>query len=248
MLKNRVRAVLAEGRPALGITTSLGSATAAGLLADAGFDFVLVDNQHGDWDDGSSLAAFRSILQSGAAPVARVRQNDYYAIGRLLDRGALGLAVPMVNTAADARAAADAFRYPPEGTRSAARILMMPTYGMDYDQWANSELFLAVQIETAEAVANAEEIMAVPGVDACWIGPNDLARSMRTAQKTPEHVAAIMSVLEACRKTGKVPGIHTMNMDDAALWIERGFRFVTAGADAGLLTDGGKATLRRLGR
>ena len=143
----------------------------------AGFDFVLVDNQHGDWDDATTLAAFRAISLGNATPVARVRQNDFYAIGRLLDRGALGIVVPMVNSADEARAAAFAMRYPPYGGRSYAGSLAVH-YGPDYDTWADREVFLAVQIETAQAAEHAEEIMAVEGVDGCWIGPMDLARSL----------------------------------------------------------------------
>src|SRR5207302_9342148 len=133
-------------------------------------------------------------------------QNDFYAIGRLLDRGALGIIVPMVNSVEEARAAARAVRYPPRGGRSWGPLL--PGYDVpEYGNWINDEVFLAVQIESAQAVDCAEEIMAVDGVDGCWIGPADLARSMGVDQNTPAHEAAIMRVLDACRKTGKIPGL-----------------------------------------
>ncbi len=250
-MKNIAMQRMLAGEPALGIIAGLGSPGAAGLLAGAGFDFVQVDNQHGDWDDGLSLAAFRSICLAGCVPMARVRQNDFYAIGRLLDRGAMGIAVPMVESAEEAAAAARAVRYPPAGRRSAADVLMSH-YGADYDRWINGEVFLAVQIEAAWAATRAEEILAVEGVDGCWIGPNDLARSMGVDLNSPadaaQHEAAIMSVLQACRKTGKIPGIHTRNLADACRWLERGFLFVTAGSDAGLLKDGARELLRGLGR
>jgi 4-hydroxy-2-oxoheptanedioate aldolase len=250
-MRNTAKERMLAGKPAVGVLAGLGSPAAAGLLAGAGFDFVQVDNQHGDWDDASSLAAFRSICLAGCVPMARVRQNDFYAIGRLLDRGALGISVPMVESPEEAGAAARAVRYPPAGRRSAANVLM-GHYGADYDQWINGEVFLAVQIEAAGAATRAEEILAVEGVDGCWIGPNDLARSMGVNLKSPagaaEHEAAIMGVLQACRATGKIPGIHTRNLADACRWLERGFLFVTAGTDGGLLGDGAMELLRGLGR
>ena len=145
---NAIKQKLLAGEPALGIVLGMGSPTVAGIAARSGFDFVLVDNQHGDWDDTTTLAAFRAISLGNAIPVARVRQNDFYAIGRLLDRGALGIVVPMVNSPDEARAAAFAMRYPPHGGRSFAGSLAVH-YGPDYDTWADRELFLAVQIETA---------------------------------------------------------------------------------------------------
>ena len=114
---NTMKQKLLSGQPALGIVLGLGSPTAAGIAARCGFDFVLVDNQHGDWDDTTTLAAFRAISLGSTTPVARVRQNDFYAIGRLLDRGALGIVVPMVNSADEA---------PRRGLRHALPALRRP--------------------------------------------------------------------------------------------------------------------------
>ena len=242
---NTMKQKLLSGQPALGIVLGLGSPTAAGIAARCGFDFVLVDNQHGDWDDTTTLAAFRAISLGNATPVARVRQNDFYAIGRLLDRGALGIVVPMVNSAEEARAAAFAMRYPPRGGRSFAGSLAVH-YGPDYDTWADNEVFLSVQIETAQAAERAEEIMAVAGVDGCWIGPMDLARSLGVAPGAQIHQDAILRVLDACRKTGKIPGIYTPNAVAAQRRIAEGFRFVTAADDGGLIADGAQEVLRQV--
>ena len=235
------------GQPTLGIVLGMGSPTVAGMVARSGFDFVLVDNQHGDWDDATTLAAFRNISLGSAVPMARVRQNDFYAIGRLLDRGALGIIVPMVNSADEARAAAFAMRYPPYGGRSFAGCLAVH-YGPDYDTWADREVFLAVQIETAQAAEYAEEILAVAGVDGCWIGPADLARSLGVAMGAPAHQAAILRVLEACRHTGKIPGIYTPDATTARHRIEQGFQFVTVADDGGLIMAGAQEVLRQLER
>ena len=244
---NTMKQKLLAGQPALGIVLGMGSPTVAGIATRCGFDFVLVDNQHGDWDDATTLAAFRAIALGSATPVARVRQNDFYAIGRLLDRGALGIVVPMVNSADEARAAAFAMRYPPRGGRSFAASLAVH-YGADYDTWADNETFLAVQIETAQAAEHAEEIMAVAGVDGCWIGPMDLARSMHVGVGTQAHQEAILRVLDACHTTGKIPGIYTPSAATARARVELGFRFVTAADDGALIADGAQEVLRQLAR
>jgi len=242
---NTMKQKLSDGGTALGIVLGMGSPTVAGIAARCGFDFVLVDCQHGDWDDARTLAAFRAISLGNAVPVARVQQNDFYAIGRLLDRGALGIVVPMVNSAEEARAAAFAMRYPPRGGRSYAGCLAVH-YGLDYDTWADEAVYLGVQIETAQAAERAEEIMAVEGVDGCWIGPMDLARSLGVAVGSPAHQDAILRVVAACRKTGKVPGIYTPNATVARARIEQGFRFITAADDGGLVAEGAQEVLRQL--
>lgn len=247
MIVNTVKQRMLDGQPGIGASVGLGAPTAAGLLARAGFDFVLVDYQHGEWDDAAALAAFRSISLQGAVPMARVRQNDFYTIGRVLDRGALGIVVPMVNSVAEAQAAARAVRYPPQGGRSFGGSLALH-YGTDFDTWMNREIFLAIQIESAQAVEHADEILSVEGVDGCWVGPNDLARSLGIAQNTPTHTEAILSVIEACRRTNKIPGISAADAADAQRWIAHGCLFVTAGGDGAMVASGGHETLRYLGR
>ncbi len=245
---NTAKRRMLEGKPAIGTSVGLGSPLAAEILSLAGFDFVLVDNQHGSWEDDSTMLAFKSICLGPAVPMARVQRNDFYAIGRLLDRGALGIVVPMVHSVEEAQAAAFAARYPPQGGRSWGPF-GAGYYGPDYGDRIDEEVFLAVQIESARAVNCAEEILAVDGVDGCWIGPNDLARSMGVDLSTSEgreaHEAAILRVLEACRKTHKIPGIAAG--EDAQRWIEREFLFVTAGADAGFVFNGAREALRKLG-
>jgi 4-hydroxy-2-oxoheptanedioate aldolase len=247
MKVNAVKQRLAAGQPVVGINAALGSPEAAGFLARAGFDLILVDNQHGNWDDTTSLQAFQRITLEGSTPFTRVRKNDFYAIGRMLDRGALGVVVPFVNSVADAQAAAFAMRYPPRGGRSYG-FTLAEYHGAGYGDWIDDQVYLGVQIESAEAVSRAEDILAVKGVDGCWIGPTDLAASLGTQRGTEAHAAAILSVLAACRKAGKVPGIHTYGVADAQRWLDAGFRFVTVAAEIGLLLDGSKQALRALGR
>ncbi len=244
---NTAKQHLLAGQPALGILASTGSAVAAGYLARAGFDFVVVDNQHGNWDDTTTIHAFHAIAAESSLPYTRVRKNDFYAIGRMLDRGALGVIVPFVNTVEEAQAAAFAMRFPPRGGRSYG-FTLAEYHGTGYGEWIDEQVYLAVQIESAQAVARAEDILAVEGVDGCWIGPVDLAASLGVQRGSEQHTAAILSVVEACRKVGKIPGIHTYDAIESQRWLDAGFRFVTVGAEPILLLDGGRQALRMLGR
>jgi 4-hydroxy-2-oxoheptanedioate aldolase len=184
------------------------------------------------------MHAFRGICIGGATPFTRVSMNDSFVIGRALDRGALGILVPMVNSPEEARAAAQAVRYPPKGSRSFGPFAC-EMYGPDYADKADDEVYLGIQLESIEAIDRAEEIMAIEGIDGCWIGPNDLAMSMGIDPKTAGGKAnleeAIMNVFEACKKTGKVPGIAG-NPTSAVSWLNKGFRFVTISGEAALLS------------
>ena len=245
---NTVKRLLSAGRPAIGVCNGLGSPMVAEAYSKFGFDFVLLDHQHGLWDDNTAWLAYQAISRGPAMPMARVNWNDFAAIGRLLDRGALGLIVPMVESAEAARAAANAMRYPPRGSRSFGPALTQ-YHGADYATWIDDEVLLMVQLESAKAVERAEEILAVEGVDGCWVGPMDLARTMGIDLKTTEAVAAhdqaLGRVLEACRKTGKFPGIFGGSVAATRRRLEQGFLFVTVD-DWAVIGTGAHEVLRQL--
>jgi 4-hydroxy-2-oxoheptanedioate aldolase len=246
---NKTKAKLLAGEAAFGYELGFGSPLVAEALAGCGIDYLQIDNQHGDWGPDSTIAALMAIEGGGATPMARVARNDYTLIGRLLDIGALGIVVPMVHTPEEARAAADACRFPPLGQRSSG-------WGRagrsdpDYWDWIDEQVFLAVQIESATAVENAEAILATPGVDGCWLGPSDLAFSMgihpRDMADNEAHQRAIERVLEACRNTGTIPGFAAGSAEDALRRAEQGFRFLTCGGDHTLLMNGARASVALL--
>lgn len=250
MRVNTAKRQMLEGKPAIGVRVGLGSPLIAEIFSSLGFDFVQVDNQHGAWDQNSTMSAFRSICLGSAVPMARVQQNDFYAIGSLLDRGALGIVVPMVETVEQARAAAFAVRYPPLGGRSYGPF-GASFCGSDYESCIDEEVFLAVQIESKMAVDHVEKIMAVEGIDGCWIGPVDLAKSMgvdlNTRKEKEAHESAILKVLAACRKTNKIPGIKA-DRETAQLRIEQGFLFVVVGDDQEFVINGARKILQKFGQ
>ena len=251
MAVNKVKEMMLEGKPAIGAEVGLGSTLSAELLSPLGFDYIVVDNQHGAWSDENTFHAFRGIGLGRAVPMARVRQNDYGAIGRLLDQGALGVIVPMVNTVEQAKSAALAVRYPPRGGRSGGQF-GVGFHGPDYMKWIDDEVFLAIQFETPQAVEQAEQMLAVDGVDGCWVGPHDLALNMginmNNAEGKQAHTAAIQHVLDACKRTGKIPGISTGSVADAQPWLDRGCLFVTIGEDTGWMLDGARHALETVVR
>lgn len=249
MIINTAKQTMLQGKPAFGFGLGLGSPEVAEVLSDSGADFLLLDRQHGSWGDDSTIAALRAMRGGSAIPMARVLHNDYALIGRLLDEGMMGIVVPMVNTAADAKAVADACHFPPHGERSwgwgRAR-----SYGPEYPSWIEEQLFVAIQIETAEAVENAEAIMATPGIDGCWLGPSDLSFSLgfhpSEMDDRDEHARALEKVVQACRNTGKIPGVAGRSVQDAVNRAAIGFQFITAGGDAGFVLGGAAATLQTL--
>jgi 4-hydroxy-2-oxoheptanedioate aldolase len=183
-------------------------------------------------------------------PIARVAKNEYFLIGKLLDQGALGIVIPMVDSLEQAKQAADACRLPPRGTRSwgwgRARVL-----GDDYPDQINDQVFVAVQLESIRAVENAEAIMSTPGIDGCWAGPADLALSMgidpRRAHADDRHAKALDQILAACHNAGKLAGLACGSPEDARRRGDQGWRFLTAGGDAGFMLAGAQAALQVLG-
>ncbi len=182
-------------------------------------------------------------------PFARVEYNSFTLIGQLLDAGVLGIIIAMVDTVDQAQAVAKACRYPPVAERSFGwgRAL---TYGHDYADWINDQLFVAVQIESAMAVENAEAIMAVPGIDGCMVGPQDLALSLgfhpREIPKRDEHTRAMEHVVQACHNTGKIPGIDIGAPDSAVKRVGQGFRFIPMGSDVRFLNSAATAGLHQV--
>jgi 4-hydroxy-2-oxoheptanedioate aldolase len=245
---NAAKRRMREGKPAIGGVCFAGSPLIAQRVALAGCDFVLIDNQHGVWDKDRCMAALHGAWLGNAIPMARVEQNDFYAIGSLLDQGALGIVVPMVNTRQDAEAATFATYYPPKGGRSLG-AMGAAFYGLSDPQLVNEEIFLAVQIETALGVENAEEILSVDGIDGCWIGPADLARSLGVDLSTPQgrklHEENIHKVLAACRTTEKIAGIAELSPDPQRR-IDEGFRFITVVYDLSLIQDQTRRVLEGL--
>lgn len=250
MIANKTKDLLLNGKPAIGGEASSGSPWNAGELARAGYDWVMVDTQHGLWDLADIRTAVMAIAQTGATPMTRVQKNDFGLINRMLDDGMLGIVVPMVNTEEEAQAAAYATRYPPLGGRSNGPTFLASLHSDSYFEEANHSVLLAVQIESVQAVENADKIMGTAGVDGCWIGPSDLALSMGLTFPDigthPRHNEAVAHVLDVCNRLGKTPGYACDSLETARRRLAEGFKFITVGEDSQFVRDGAAATLQAL--
>ena len=235
---NRIRQARAEGRPSFGAWSVLPGSLPAELMGRAGFDWVIIDTQHGGVAPGDLVPMIQALELGGTTPVVRVPWTDPPTIMRVLDFGARGVIVPMVNTAGEAQAAAAAMRYPPQGIRSFGPT--RAAYGSPAD--ANEDVVLLVMIETSEALENVDEIAATPGVDGLFIGPVDLGLSMGLALdwtgSSPQILDAVDRVVAACARTGRFAGTVSSSPDHARELLRRGVSFVTLGADVGYLIAG----------
>lgn len=242
---NPVTDKLRSGQPAVGTWLTLCSPVAAESIAHIGWDWLVVDAEHSPVGFETMVNCFRAAQLGGAAPMARVPWNDTIWIQRTLDAGALGLVVPMVNTAADARTVVSNMKYATRGQRSFGGSRVAPYIDGDYRTWADEHLAVIVMIETAQAVENVEEIMAVDGVVGCFIGPNDLALSMGLTAKDmgpgTAHEAAMLEVLAACKKTGKAAGKHCFSAAEIGLRISQGFQFLALMSDGALMAQAARA-------
>jgi 4-hydroxy-2-oxoheptanedioate aldolase len=231
---NGLRGIWADGRTALGAWISLREPLLAEQAAIAGYDYVCIDTQHGQPDVSDVPVLLSAMGRGSAVPLVRVPKNDHAVIGRVLDAGALGVIVPMINTADDARRAVAACRYAPLGERSFGPQLARVRHGLDYFSVANEAIVCLPMIETVEGVEAIEDIVRVDGVDAVYVGPADLSVTLGlppSMTNTDEvFVRAIDRVLTACRAHGVVVGIH-VGAAQAGAQQAAGFRMLTVAGD-----------------
>lgn len=254
MRPNSVKRALKACRPSVGTWLSLGSVTAARFMARSGFDWLTIDTEHSLVNIETTTHMLASIADAGCMALARVPSNRHDHIKRVLDNGAHGVVVPMVNTKAEAEAAVSAMLYPPAGTRSvggAVHALNFDCSAGDYFAKANEELLVVLQCEHIQAVRDAESIFAVPGIDAIFVGPNDLAASMRSTDgKPPAPNAtkeALQHVLSTCKKCKVAAGIHCGSAEEARMRIDEGWQFIAIASELKMMLDGTSNVLAGLG-
>jgi 2-dehydro-3-deoxyglucarate aldolase len=229
---------LRAGRLLIGCWVALTSPITAEVIGLAGFDWLLLDGEHAPNDVTTLVPQLMALKDSASAPVVRPPSNDAVIITRLLDAGFHNFLIPRVDPADDARRAVAATRYPPEGIRGVSVSMRGNRYGTvsDYQRRANDEIVVAVQIESPTAVSNVDAICAVPGVDAVFIGPSDLAASLGRLGD-PSHAevqGAMRQVIERASAAGVAVGILAPAEADARRYIELGATMVAVGSDLGV--------------
>ncbi|MBB2200688.1 HpcH/HpaI aldolase family protein [Gluconacetobacter tumulisoli] len=243
--RNPIRRIWAEGHAVLNGWLSMDSPFSAEIMASAGYDSVTIDIQHGAVDYNGMLPMLQAMRASGVATMARASWLDPGAIMKILDAGAWGVICPMINTRAEAERLVSCVRYPPKGNRSFGPTRANFALGSDYADFADDEVVCLAMVETAEAMANLDEIVRTPGLDGVYVGPADLTfgltgRRYRTGfdREEPEMIEAIQRVIAAAHGAGIRLGLHNGTAAYAAKGVSWGADLVTVSNDVRLLAQG----------
>ncbi len=247
---NRFKAGLESGDPQFGLWLGIPDVSVAEMMAGAGFDWLVVDHEHGPFELRDVLAHLQAMAPYNVAPIVRPVDGDPGLLKKLCDIGAQSFIVPMVDTAGQAADIVSAVKYPPAGRRGlgtsmarAARWNTVPGYLGK----ANDEMVVIVQAETTTALANLEAIAGTPGVDGVFIGPSDLSASMGHAGNAshPDVIKAVGAGLKTIRKAGKHAGLLCLDESQVAHFIECGANFVGVGVDTLLIGNAARSLAAR---
>lgn len=257
MITNPVRKALRQRRVTLGTWLQIGHAASAEILAASGFDWIAADCEHTDISVRDVADMARAISGTRAVPLVRVSENRPLAIRKALDMGAMGVIVPLVNSAEEAELAVMAAKYPPRGVRGFS-FSRMNRWGRDFDAYAraaNDNVAVVAMIESREAAENIEAILAVDGVDGVFIGPYDMSGSFGMPGRTDSAPVqkACRDVVKACARAGKSAGMHVVLPTPSAIRaaLAEGFTFLALGIDTVFLRASADAALevaRRAGK
>jgi len=254
MKSNPVRSKLQRQLPSVGTWLTLPSPVTAQLMAKTGFEWLTVELEHTPITFETAAQCFAIIAASGCVPLARVPFNTVENIKRVLDTGAWGIVVPMVNSRAEAEAVVRAARYRPIGERSIGGQLHATNFDTDsasYYARANEEILVVVMAEHVQGVENIDSILSVPGIDAVFVGPNDLHASMGLPPSFdsdhPRFNDALHRVLDSAKTHGVAAGIHVIDAAQAQRRIQEGWQFIAVGSEAGFMLSKASEFAKTLG-
>ena len=235
-LQNYVAEALRADKKVSAAWLQAASPVTSEILAEAGFDVLLIDMEHGPGDILTLISQIQAMKEENAVPFVRAPWNDFVVIKRILDAGAYGLIIPYVSTKEEAEAAVRAAKYPPEGIRGIAGSTRAGHFGYnstEYFESANKEIFLFVQIETPGGVKNIDDVLSVPGIDGIFIGPMDLATThgFRGQLGVPKMQEIILSLEKKIKARGKAMATICSNFEDAKEKFNRGYNMITLISD-----------------
>jgi 2-keto-3-deoxy-L-rhamnonate aldolase RhmA len=232
----------------IGCFLSLGSAVATEVIAQAGFDFVIIDLEHGLGSEHDALPQLIALKGTGTRPYVRTESHERQRVHRMLDIGAEGIMFPRVNTAEEARACVEAMSYPPAGVRGVATMVRASEYGRRFSEYRAERLTTILQIETPEAVENVESIAETGGADVLFIGPMDLSVGMGIFREFdhPRFLDALNRTVAAAHRHGRTAGILLPSAGDKQKYVDLGFEFLVCGSDLSMLASGARTILEIL--
>lgn len=246
-LKQKIK----QGEAVLGCWLNLGSSLTAEIIGLAGFDWVLIDLEHGAGEEKDVLFQLQALEHTTAAAIVRVESSEKQRIHRVLDLGAEGVMCPHVSNASEAKKVVNGLFYPPDGSRGVAKMVRATGFGKNFDTYAGTareNILGVVQIETAESLHHLDEIAAVEGIDVLFIGPADLTMSLGIFGQFnhPLFTDALKATVDAANKAGKATGILIFNPDDYKRYYDTGIRMIACGADATFVADGARNMILKL--
>jgi 2-keto-3-deoxy-L-rhamnonate aldolase RhmA len=239
---NIVKRKMHNGEKSFGAWLHLCSGMSAEIMGDAGFDWILIDMEHGHGDLQTLMSQLQGMSTSTSIPIVRAPWNDVVMIKRILDMGVYGVMIPWINTKAEAESAVQACKYPPDGVRGVARNIRATAYGRDFPEYthrANDEVMIIAQIETTTAVNNIDEILSVPGIDVVFIGPSDLSASMNLMGQYdhPDLLKAISTVKTAAENHHVALGTLCTSIEQLTTLAGEGYQFLSMGSDAAFVVQ-----------
>lgn len=242
---------LVKGETLTGCWLNLGSSIVSGIVGDAGFDWVLIDLEHGIGVEKDLLLQLQSLQNTLAAPIVRIESPELQRIMRVLDFGAEGIMCPRIKDAAEARKVVDGIRYPPEGSRGVAKIVPATKFGenaSDYFRDVKKNILGIVQIETPGVLNYLEEIANIDGIDVLFIGPADLSMSLGIFGQFdhPLFIDALEKTIAAAKKSGKATGILLPDLNDFEKYQQMGIQMIACGADVGFIKNGAQSMAKEL--
>jgi 4-hydroxy-2-oxoheptanedioate aldolase len=234
------------GEALVGTFINLGSSVSTEICALAGFDWLLIDLEHGSGTQGDLLSQLQSVARTGTMPVVRVELSARTPVARALDPGAVGIMFPRVESAAEAADAVSYLRYPPDGVRGVAvqnRTGRFGQVGIAELAREDDDLVGVIQVETLGALADIDAIAAVPGVDVLFVGPGDLSYALACPGRLddPRYTDALAAVLRAAAARGVAAGILVPTTAEASRALELGFRFIAVGSDGAFVMNTARA-------
>lgn len=240
-----------DGDTTFGCWLTMGSSPVAEIAGAAGFDWVLIDLEHGSGKESDLLTQFQALAATPAAPLVRVESLERQRAGAALDMGASGIMFPRIETIEDAQRAAASLRYPPDGVRGLAGGHRAAGYGTSLDsyrEWATENIVGIAQVETTPVLECLNEVAALDGIDVLFVGPKDLSNALGIFGQFdhPRYVETLNAVVAACRDHGKAAGILLDDPGQFETMYELGFRFIGCGADTGFLGNGARSTAAAL--
>lgn len=247
----KIKERIYNGETLLGCWLNLGSSLTSEIVGLAGFDWALIDIEHGAGFESQILHQLQALEHTPAAPIVRVESYQRQRFHRVLDLGAEGIMCPRIYTPADVEQAVKAIRYQPEGARGVAKMIRAARFGADFENYyadQKKNLVCVVQIETKEILDHLDTVAAADGVDVLFVGPTDLSIALGVYGQLdhPKFINAIKATADAAAKEAKAAGILLKNADEFQKYYDFGYRFIACGSDGVFVQNGARKTAERL--